>query len=310
MKFLVLPAVTGTMLTAAKVGVVSATPSHYHSCTANFSGGSRLPYPFCNASIDTETRLDNLLSLMTLFEKAMSLDTSNPAIPRLGVPSMQSGESTHGIATGCGSPGSDQSTGCPTSFPSGTGLGATFDKDLWKEVGAVIGTEARGLNNQGVAGLYFLDPNINLMRDPRWGRAQEVPGEDPTLTAEYATAIVNATQRGNGSNADTGGYLLAASTIKHYSMQVSSGGATLTHPEFLSVERVLQLLIAHDDDRVRNTRCFIFTQLIPNACMRRRGMDGSGMTWKVTFHGRILVPLLEALTTVTRPAVVSDGTLT
>ena len=76
------------------------------------------------------------------------------------------------------------STGCPTSFPSGTGLGATFDTVLWSAVGATIGMEARALNNQaykeedqldvvpglppsGKSGLYFLDPNINLMRDPR-----------------------------------------------------------------------------------------------------------------------------------------------
>ena len=117
---------------------------------------------------------------------------------------MQGGESTHGVASGCGQ-GSDNSSGCPTSFPTGTGLGASFDADLWREVGGVIGREARALNNQalldtsasssssssrtsssalaaaagavpglprnGKSGLYFLDPNINLMRDPRWGRA-------------------------------------------------------------------------------------------------------------------------------------------
>ena len=94
------------------------------------------------------------------------------------------------------------STGCPTSFPAGVGAGASFDTDLWTavrelwangntafallhfgmeasavshQVGAVIGREARGLHNQGKGALYFLDPNINLLRDPRWGRAQEAP---------------------------------------------------------------------------------------------------------------------------------------
>ncbi len=202
---------------AASPAAVSATPSHYNSCTQNLTGvGPRLAYPFCNASLGNDERLADLLSRMTLAEKAFSLDTDNPSIPRLGVPGLQSSESTHGVACGCLSPHDRAagSTGCPTSFPSGTGLGATFDRDLWRRIGEVIGTEARGLNNNGHSAIYFLDPNINLMRDPRWGRAQEVPGEDPTLTSEYAVAIVNGTQRG-GSDPR---YLLAAATVKHYSM--------------------------------------------------------------------------------------------
>jgi beta-glucosidase-like glycosyl hydrolase len=84
--------------------------------------------------------------------------------------------------------------------------------------------EARGLNNQnGKSGLYFLDPNINLLRDPRWGRAQEVPGECATLTAEFAARLVHATQFGIEStpsfdNNTAPKYLLAAATIKHFSM--------------------------------------------------------------------------------------------
>ena len=170
----------------------------------------------------------------------MALDTSNPAIERLGLPSMQGGESTHGVASGCGTKGTkfEGTTGCPTSFPTGPGLGASFDRALWRKVGRTIGTEARGLNNQaikgdgdvgsggvpgiptnGKSGLFFLDPNINLMRDPRWGRAQEVPGEDPYLTGEYGSALVDATQRGP----EDPRYLLAASTIKHWSMYDMEG---------------------------------------------------------------------------------------
>ena len=217
-----------------------AKPSHYHSCTFNFTGGARLPYPLCNASLDIEARVSDLLSRMTYAEKSMALDTSNPAIERLGLPSMQGGESTHGVASGCGTKGTKfaGTTGCPTSFPTGPGLGASFDRALWRKVGRTIGTEARGLNNQafeedgdvgvggvpgiptnGKSGLYFLDPNINLMRDPRWGRAQEVPGEDPYLTGEYAAALVDATQRGT----EDPRYLLAASTIKHWSMYDMEG---------------------------------------------------------------------------------------
>lgn len=173
---------TGLIVSIVLPSVTMAYPAHYHSCTFNFSGGARLEYSFCNPGLDLETRLTDLVSHMTPFELAAALDTSSPAIERLGLPSMKSGESTHGIASGCGKAASPNSTGCPTSFPSGTGLGASFDRELWKNIGHAIGIEARGLNNQanvvknaepgipsnGVSGLYFLDPNINLMRDPRY----------------------------------------------------------------------------------------------------------------------------------------------
>jgi hypothetical protein len=159
-------------------------PAHYNACTADLKGGARLPFPFCNASLLMEQRLDDLISRMTYQEKTAALDTKNPPIPRLGVPSLRSGESTHGVSSGCGA-ASANSTGCPTSFPGGPGMGASFDRDLWAAIGGVIGREARGLNNQGKSGLYFLDPNINLCRDPRWGRCQEVPSECPFLTGEY-----------------------------------------------------------------------------------------------------------------------------
>ena len=100
------------------VSLVQSLPSHYHSCTFNFTGGARLPHPYCNASLPVEVRVADLLSRMTFEEKAASLDTSNPAIERLGLASMQGGECTHGVATGCGTAAPD-STGCPTSFPSG-----------------------------------------------------------------------------------------------------------------------------------------------------------------------------------------------
>ena len=100
--------------------------------------------------------------------------------------------STRSVGSGCGAaaPGS---TGCPTSFPSGPGMGASFDRELWELIGDTIGREARALNNQaipsdrddgttgtvpglppnGKSGIYFLDPNINLMRDPRWPSAAQ-----------------------------------------------------------------------------------------------------------------------------------------
>ena len=99
-------------------------PPHLHACTFNFTGGARLPFPYCNTSLDTASRVKDLLSRMTYKEKCAALDTGNPAIERLGVISMQGGESTHGVASGCGE-SSANSSGCPTSFPTGTGLGAS-----------------------------------------------------------------------------------------------------------------------------------------------------------------------------------------
>lgn len=187
------------LIVALLLELSSALPSHYHSCTFNFTGGKRLEFPFCNQSLPIETRLRDLLQRMTYEEKCAALDTSNPPIDRLGVASMTSSESTHGVMTGCGRPSGPNSTGCPTSFPSGTGLGASFNRDLWSLVGRIIGTEARGLNNQanvtalgavpglptgGPSGLYFLDPNINLCRDPRWGRCQADYTPNPNLSPE------------------------------------------------------------------------------------------------------------------------------
>ena len=180
-------------------------------CTFNLSGvGPRLTFPFCNASLDIEVRLDDVISRMTQKEKC---DNFASGIPRLGVPSFSASEDTHGVGCGCG-PATNTSTGCPTTFPNGPSLGASFDRDLWTQIGRTIGREARGLTNQGRCTLYFLDPNINLLRDPRWGRAQEVPGEEPFLTSEYGTYIIDATQRGGGDTR----YLAAASTMKHFSM--------------------------------------------------------------------------------------------
>ena len=88
---------------------------HTHSCTLNLAGGDRLDFDFCNASLPIGQRLSDLVSRMTYEEKCASLDTSNPAVPRLGLPSMSGGESTHGISSGCGKPSGPNSTGwCPT----------------------------------------------------------------------------------------------------------------------------------------------------------------------------------------------------
>ena len=129
-------------------------------------GGARLPFPFCNASLPLDERLADLLPRATFAEKAALLTSSGAAIPRLGVPRLGSAEDTHGIGSACGS-AAPNSTGCPTTFPAGPNMGASFDRELWRLIGATLGKEGRALNNQQQAPLWFFDPDLNLMRDPR-----------------------------------------------------------------------------------------------------------------------------------------------
>ena len=191
-------------------------PDHWFSCTANLAGGPRLSFPFCNASLPEEARLDDLLSRATCAEKSQAVTSSGASIERLGVPLLGAAEDTHGVVDGCipAALAAPNSTGCPTTFPNGPGLGATFDRGLWSEIGQTMGLEARGLNNMRVGPLYFLDPDINLQRDPRWGRSQEVPGECPYLTGEYGSYIVQGTQQ----NPIDSRYLSAAVTMKHFQL--------------------------------------------------------------------------------------------
>jgi hypothetical protein len=170
-------------------------------------------YTYCNSSAPIDDRIADLVSRLTPGEKAASLDSSVPAIPRLGVLSMHSGEALHGAATGCLPPAlvAPNSTGCPTSFPAPVALGATFDVDLIRAVGGAIGREARALEAANVGALWLFAPNLNPSRDQRWGRAQEVAGEDSTLVSSYGVAFVAGIQAANESS-----YLLAAATLKHY----------------------------------------------------------------------------------------------
>lgn len=161
--------------TAGSVLANGADPTLCAQAGANVPSCDLAPfngYPYCDPALPTAARVADLLSRMTLHEKVLSMDSSVPAIPRLGVPTMQSGEGLHGPATGCLYQGVPEgSTGCPTSFPCPTALGATFDHQLWTDVGTAIGVEARALYNAGMGSVWLFTPNLNPSRDPRWGRA-------------------------------------------------------------------------------------------------------------------------------------------
>jgi len=167
-----------------------------------------------------EKRAGDLLSRMTLEEKVSQLMSDSPAIDRLGVPAYNWwNESLHGVAR----------SGRATVFPQAIGLAATWDTDLMTLVATAISDEARAKHHEFVRrgkrsiyqGLTFWTPNINLFRDPRWGRGMETYGEDPYLTGRMAVAFIKAMQ------GDDPRYLKTITTAKHYA--VHSGPEPLRH---------------------------------------------------------------------------------
>ncbi|MBQ7774365.1 MAG: glycoside hydrolase family 3 C-terminal domain-containing protein [Lachnospiraceae bacterium] len=164
-------------------------------------------------------RAKELVAQMTVEEKASQLRYDAPAIPRLNVPAYNWwNEGLHGVAR----------AGVATSFPQAIAMAATFDKELLKEVGDVISVEGRAKYNAYASeedrdiykGLTFWSPNVNIFRDPRWGRGHETYGEDPYLTGELGEAFVEGLQ-GDGE------YLKAAACAKHFA--VHSGPEALRH---------------------------------------------------------------------------------
>ena len=156
-----------------------------------------------------EERAADLVARMTLEEKVSQLQNAAPAIPRLGVPAYDWwNEALHGVAR----------AGPATVFPQAIGLAATFDAKLMLEEATAISDEARAKHAEALRrgehgryqGLTFWSPNINIFRDPRWGRGQETYGEDPYLTARMGVAFVDGMQ-GNDPR-----YLKLVATAKHY----------------------------------------------------------------------------------------------
>ncbi len=170
--------------------------------------------PWLDTSRNFEARAAALVAQMTLEEKAAQMQNAAPAIARLGVPTYDWwNEALHGVAR----------AGQATVFPQAIGLAATFDVPLMGEVATTISDEARAKHHQFVRdgqhgryqGLTFWSPNINIFRDPRWGRGQETYGEDPYLTARMGVAFVR------GLQGDDPVYRKLDATAKH--LAVHSG---------------------------------------------------------------------------------------
>ncbi|CAA2979766.1 probable beta-D-xylosidase 6 [Olea europaea subsp. europaea] len=144
-------------------------------------------YPFCNNSNPTKARAESLISLLTIDEKIQLLCNNFSGIPRLGIPPYEWwSESLHGLATNGPGITFNGSIKSATGFPQVILTAAAFNRTLWAEIASAIAVEARAMYNLGQAGLTFWAPNINIFRDPRWGRGQETPGEDPMVAAAYA----------------------------------------------------------------------------------------------------------------------------
>jgi beta-glucosidase len=176
---------------------------------------------FSDPAQPLEKRVDDLVSRMTLEEKASQLVNTTRAIPRLGVPEYNLwSEALHGVAN----------HGIATVFPQAIGLGATFDAPLLKQMAEATAREGRvkwnlatraGRAGRIFQGLTFFSPNINIFRDPRWGRGQETYGEDPYLTGKLGVAFIT------GLQGDDPDHPVVTATAKHYA--VHSGPEPLRH---------------------------------------------------------------------------------
>ncbi|BDD02264.1 glycoside hydrolase family 3 C-terminal domain-containing protein [Persicobacter psychrovividus] len=176
--------------------------------------------PWLNPLLPIDSRVEMLIEQMSLEEKVSQLGNASPAIERLGIPDYNWwNECLHGVAR----------NGRATVFPQAIGMAATFDAELIEKVGQVVGKEARAKyliaqqmgNHSQYAGLSFWTPNVNIFRDPRWGRGQETYGEDPFLTSKIGVSYVNGLQ-GNDDQ-----YLQVAACAKHFA--VHSGPEELRH---------------------------------------------------------------------------------
>lgn len=184
-----------------------------------FSFGQQNPV-YKNPQYSAEQRAEDIVSKMTLEEKVSQMVYNSPAIERLGVPEYNWwNEALHGIAR----------NGIATVFPQAIGLAATWDRDVIYKAASVISDEARAKYNVGISrnkrgiyqGITLWSPNINIFRDPRWGRGMETYGEDPYLTGEIGVQFVKGLQ-GTDSK-----YLKTIATPKHFA--VHSGPETERH---------------------------------------------------------------------------------
>jgi beta-glucosidase len=180
--------------------------------------------PFRDPNLPLERRVDDLVTRLTLDEKTAMLGQMQPAIPRLGIKSFTNfTEGLHGLGwVGGGSV-------TATTFPQSSGLGETWDPAILRQVGGVEGYEARVYLKKydgRRVGLAIRAPNVDLARDPRWGRTEEVFGEDPYFVGKMSVGFIQ------GLQGDNPKYLLSASTMKHFLANSNEDGRTRSSSDF------------------------------------------------------------------------------
>ncbi|MEL7147558.1 MAG: glycoside hydrolase family 3 N-terminal domain-containing protein, partial [Bacteroidota bacterium] len=187
-----------------------------------YSQKEKYPAKYLNPSLSAEERATDLVNRMTLSEKVSQMRYDAPAVDRLNIPRYNWwNECLHGVGR----------AGEATVFPQAIGMGATWNKDLIHEMGIVVSDEARAKHHRFISenkrgiyqGLTFWTPNINIFRDPRWGRGQETYGEDPYLTGELGVSYIN------GLQGDDEKYLKLVATAKHFA--VHSGPEKSRHED-------------------------------------------------------------------------------
>ncbi|XP_026435663.1 probable beta-D-xylosidase 2 [Papaver somniferum] len=168
-------------------------------------------YPFCKTNLPIQYRVRDFIGRLTLHEKVGLLVNNAAPVPRLGIQGYEWwSEALHGVSNvGPGTKFTPQFSAA-TSFPQVITTAASFNQSLWEEIGKVVSDEARAMYNGGNAGLTFWSPNVNVFRDPRWGRGQETPGEDPVIAGKYAARYVRGLQGNDGNK------LKVAACCKHY----------------------------------------------------------------------------------------------
>ncbi len=194
--------------------------------TITFSNSQNNPEPWYDSSKSFDERIELLINSMNVKEKVTQLLNDSPEIKRLNISGYNWwNEALHGVAR----------SGKATVFPQTIGMASSFDKDMMFRVGNAISDEARAINNHLVSrngkyiqymGLSFWSPNVNIFRDPRWGRGQETYGEDPLLSGTLGAQFIK------GMQGDHPKYLKTAACAKHYA--VHSGPEALRH-EFNAV---------------------------------------------------------------------------
>ncbi|HEX5436524.1 MAG TPA: glycoside hydrolase family 3 C-terminal domain-containing protein [Gemmatimonadaceae bacterium] len=202
----------GAIIGGRWIGAVLLCAAFAAAACAQRSDSAPAPVPaYRNDALPFDVRVHDLVSRMTLEEKVSQMMNEAPAIERLGIPQYNWwSEALHGVAR----------SGLATVFPQAIGLAATWDDTLMFRVATAISDEARAKyhayiragHRERYGGLTFWSPNINLFRDPRWGRGQETYGEDPFLTGRMAVQFIR------GMQGDDPTYLKTVSTVKHFAV--------------------------------------------------------------------------------------------